>query len=412
MDKGNFDASQLFGHSENAKASDTDDEVKDIYTKGGIRSILGVEPDIAEEPTAMVVDGDDAGLSVETMEKAMTSLEDADDVQALRGAQKEAADELQEFDENAEIKKGSDSEDNGDDENNDKKVRVGKVAEKGKKVVEGNTRENEEEELEKEFAAWQDQIGLDAGAIEATLSPTERYGLKFREVIDPYVSIFAVQEYRRRMEAEAEVDDEIDIEAIERQKELEEQQAFDDGDLLATHPRPEDLIRQRDLYRRERARLKANKKRRKLTGENWEQRKDALTKHPFWYNVDTGEAIWDKPRVLVELEAFEKAQNKLFAAMPSKPLIHIMSYMDPFPDRMKCAAVCRQWRSSANDPSFVRHVYPVEMGAYTRDESKMEWNHYKTISDALAVARPGDTIGEYMFQIECSTSRLTCVSHA
>jgi hypothetical protein len=151
-------------------------------------------------------------------------------------------------------------------------------------------------------------------------------------------------------------------------------------------------VRQRDLYRRERARLKANQKRRKLTGENWEQRKDAVTKHPFWYNVDTGEAIWDKPSVLVELEAFEKAQANLFAAMPLKPLVTVMSYLNPSPDRMKCAAVCRQWRAAASDPSFVLHVYPVEMGAYTRDASKMDWNHYRTISDALAAARPGDTI--------------------
>jgi hypothetical protein len=391
MDKGNFDASQLFGHSESAKVVEIDDG-KQVLTKGGLRSILGVEPEGNQGDASIDVDDNDdnGGLPEEMiMEKAMTSLEDADDVQALRGAQKEAADEMREFDETVEIKKGSESDEDEDREN--KASQDVKLSAK-KETPDEDSHEKDEEELEKEFAAWQDQVGLDADAIEASLSPTERYGLRFREVVDPYISIFAVQEYRRRMEVEAEVDDEIDIEAIEREKEREEQQAFDDGDLLCTRPRPGDLVRQRDLYRRERARLKANQKRRKLTGENWELRKDAVTKHPFWYNVDTGEAIWDKPRVLVELEAFEKAQANLFAAMPLKPLVNVMSYLDASPDRMKCAAVCRQWRSAATDPAFVLHVYPVEMGAYTRDASKMEWNHFKTISDALAAARPGDTI--------------------
>ena len=72
-----------------------------------------------------------------------------------------------------------------------------------------------------------------------------------------------------------------------------------------TKPIPKDLPRQRLLYLREKARLKASKKRRILTGENWCVRIDALTKHPFWYNTDTGEAIWDKPLVLIELEAEE-----------------------------------------------------------------------------------------------------------
>jgi hypothetical protein len=396
MDKGNFDASLLFGHGENARVSEND-AGSSVFTKDGLRSILGAADGDVVDSSPMDVDGAemDHGLSEETLQKAMASLEDADDVQALRGAQKEAADELREFDETVEIKKGSDSDgdDDGDDDTN-KPSRDAKTSDQDKSATDDKN-EKDEEELEKEFAAWQDQVGLDADAIEASLSSTERYGLKFREVIDPYVSIFAVQEYRRRLEAEAEVDDEIDIEAVEIEKEREEQQAFDDGDLLSTHPRAQDLVRQRDLYRRERARLKANKKRRKLTGENWEPRRDAATKHMFWYNVDTGEAIWDKPSVLVELDAFEVAQAKRFAAMPIKALTRVMSYLDPYPDRMRCAGACRHWRGAATDPSFVRHVYPVEMGAYTRDETKMEWNHFKTIADAIAAARPGDTIGTF-----------------
>lgn len=404
MDEGKFDASQLFSHDDNAKAaSDPEADVnKGMYTEGGLRAILGagqasVEAQEEAEDGGITVDGK-SGTDTD-MEKAMASLEDVDDVQALRGAQKEAAEELREFDESEEIKKTSDSENEDEEpEKKKKKAKRGKAAkkeEKGKAAGEKDTQKKEEDDLEKEFAAWQDKVGLDASAIEASLSPAEKYGLRFREVIDPYYSIFAVLEYRRKMEAEQEVDDEVDVGQIEREKALEEKAAMDDGDLLGTRPRPQDLIRQRNLYRREKAKLRADKKRRKLTGENWELRSEALTKYPFWYNIDTGEGLWDKPATLLELEAYEKAQENLYAAMPMKPLIHLMSFLLPFPDRMNCAAVCWQWRAAAIDPSFVRHVYPVEMGAYTRDEAKMDYNHYRSIRDALANSLPGDTIGKF-----------------
>ena len=175
---------------------------------------------------------------------------------------------------------------------------------------------------------------------------------------------------------------------------MEEKRAIDDGDLLATRPRPEDLVRQRNLYEREKARLKANKKRRKLTGENWEVREDARNNKPFWYNTDTGEALWDKHLVLLELEAEDLAREKLWPALPLKPLVHVMSFLVPCPDRVSAAQVCLQWRQAASDISFVRHVYPVEMGAMVQDNKHLGHNHFRTIADALSVALPGDTIGK------------------
>ena len=248
--------------------------------------------------------------------------------------------------------------------------------------------------MAKEFAAWQDNVGLDTSALEASLSPTEKYGLNFRQEIDPFYSVFAIMEERRRLEASEETKEEIDIDQIEHEKAMEERRAIDDGDLLASRARPEDLVRQRSLYRREKARLKSNKKKRTLTGENWEVREDARSKAPFWYNTDTGEALWDKPAVLLELEAEALARQKLWVCLPLKPLVHIMSFLVPYPDRVQCTKVCRQWRLAANDISFVRHVYPVEMGALARDERHIAHNHYRTIAEALSIALPGDTIGQ------------------
>jgi len=64
----------------------------------------------------------------------------------------------------------------------------------------------------------------------------------------------------------------------------------------------------------------------------------------------------------------------------------------PFPDRMQSAYVCRQWRRAAHDISFVKHVFPVEMGALAMNPTKMDQNHFRTFEEALSKALPGDTI--------------------
>jgi hypothetical protein len=393
MDKGNFDASQLGRGKDDKAASQEDEEVKDIYTKGGLRSILGVEAEAVEasdEEEKAVTDKD---MSSEQMESAMTALEDADDVHALRGAQKEVADELREFDESVEFNKEADTEADGNTEVQPQAASAPPMEPKEDEETDAlESQKKEEEELEKEFAAWQRKVGMDASAIEASLAPTERYGLRFREEIDPYYSIFAVVEQRHRIEAAEEREDEIDIDEIEQKKAMLERQAIEDGELLATRPAPEDLIRQRNLYMREKSRLRADKKRRKLTGENWVSKVDGVSQLPFWYNSDTGEAVWDRPLVLHQLEEHDVASEKGWSAMPMKALIRVMSYLVPFPDRVKCSQISHHWSRAARDVTFVRHVYPVEMGAYTTDDRKMEYNHYRTLGEAVVAALPGDTI--------------------
>jgi superfamily II DNA/RNA helicase len=396
MDQGKFDAShQSKGAAE--EESPGGDQMKDVYTKGGLRAILGVE-DGATEVNTESGNGEDegneaSGMSNEQMESAMAALEDEDDVQALRGAQKEAAEEMQEFDENAEIKKDSDAEDE-DEEADGKASRPKKKQKKAAeetKAEEPTDSKNEESELEKEFAAWQTTVGFDEAAIESSLSPMERYALSFRENIDPFYSVFYINELRRKAEA-AEPKDEIDIEEIEREKATEERRAMDDGDLLGTRPRPDRLIRQRNLYRREKARLRSDKKRRKITGENWVQKVDGQSKHPFWYNEDTGEAIWDTPSVIIELQAEAVASQNGWGSLQIKILTNIMGFLTPYPERQCCSLVCKQWKSAANDFRFVRHVYPVEMGALGRDPSRRDHNHFGSIEEALSTSLPGDTI--------------------
>ena len=385
MDKGNFSASQPSG-SDVTGENNPGDAVKDVYTKGGILEILGVS---AKEKVESTEDfkGESSDLTTEQIETTMASLEDADDANALKGVRKEAVEELKEFDESIEYKKDSDTEEDPA-ESTSKSDNI------------SNPDKREAEELERQIAAWQDKVGLDTETIKSSLSPVEKYGLRFHEEFDPYLSSYALLEEQRRQEQEEKRQNEVDIDEIETLKAEEERRAFEEGDLLWTDPQPEDLLRHRNLYVREKARLAGQKRRRHLTGGNWEHRKDESNGYSYWYNEDTGEATWDKPRVLIEMDAYANAHENGWREVPEKLLVLVMSFLLPFPERTRCSSVCLTWRKAASSPSFVRHVYPVEQGAYTIEDEKLERNHYRTITDAMASSFPGDTIGKFGRNLE------------
>lgn len=79
---------------------------------------------------------------------------------------------------------------------------------------------NEERELEAELASWQEKVGPDFKLIEASLSPVEKYALRFHTDIEPFVSIFFLSEQQRleglELTAQSE---EWDVEKIEKEKE-------------------------------------------------------------------------------------------------------------------------------------------------------------------------------------------------
>ena len=208
---------------EDVKDDDNDDEQegenqnRSVFTRGGLRDILAFaskhddnddqssatdvdmdhnDVDNDDDATKDDDDDDDATkdedddddeeqeiYSREQIENAMTTLEDEDDVIAMRGAQKEAADELQEFDEvktdDANTKVSSrddDDEANGDDASNTSSIK----SKSKTKVAPGDTNNDDSNEAaaaDKEFAAWQSKLGnkIDITSITAALRPTERY---------------------------------------------------------------------------------------------------------------------------------------------------------------------------------------------------------------------------------------------
>ncbi len=417
MDEGKFHAAP----KPQGSTDDSHDNNAGIFTKGKLESILGVEYQGSTVSTAENIVKEDDKMTKEQLEQAMASLEDEDDVLAMQGAQKEAAEQLEEFDETIQLKKDEDEQ--GDhnsledsDTTKDKSKTVPSTNGKKSNIKEKNNsvdskdNENKDEALELEYKAWRNQIEMGKDSIDTSLSPVERYALKFKEEVDPFYSDYFIS--KEQQEADfAIMEEEWNVDEIESEKLLEEDRVMEEGDLLATYPPLDKLPYHKQLYLREKSRLRANKKRRKLTGENWINKIDGRTKLPFFYNEDTGEAVWEKPKILLELEADQLAHEKLWNAMPLQPLVKVMDFLIPYPDRMTCAAVCKQFRLAAQDISFVKHVFPVEMGAMAMDPDKMERNQYRTISEALKFCLPGDTLGEFVcvpwyhtifFSIDCS----------
>ena len=395
-----------------AAAADKEPEEDDnTLTANKLQNILGIQAEADESKS----NGAEDPMSKDQLETAMAALEDEDDAKAATAAKQEAAAELQEFDESGmqdrqdENAPGeSKSKDTEKKENETKPKRrpsnanVASIgsSDNNPKSKQADDTSDDENEMEKEFAKWQRKAGVDAATIHESLNSLERYGLHVKEYIDPFYSKYFWAEYQRLSQTKTE-NDEWDIEEIEQRKVKEELKAFEDGDLLATFPEPESLHRQRELYIREKARLKSEIVRRKLTGQNWATKMDERVGKLFWYNVDTGEATWEPPQVLKMLEAEEVARSKGWTALPRRLLVRVMEYLTPYPERSTCAQTCSSWNAAAKDSSFVMHVWPIEQGAMVMEKSKLSKNHFRTLSDAIEAAQSGDTIGKLF--LECST---------
>ncbi|KAL7553485.1 hypothetical protein ACHAWF_016776 [Thalassiosira exigua] len=387
MDEGKFHDSE----PDKIAAQDVDGNDDNAFTKDKLQTILGITDDDNDLPKSTP---DESAMSKDQLESAMASLEDEDDVKAMNMARREAAEALQEFDESIQYKQDENiPSENKDIEEKKKRPSNASIDSSGSENPKPKQEDasDEEKEMEKEFAQWQRKVGMDETTINESLSPLERHGLQIKEQIDPFYSQYFWAEQQRLAQTTT-ADDELNIEEIEQRKIEEEQKAFDDGDLLATFPEPESLPRQRQLYIREKARLRSEIMKRRLTGSNWTGKMEEHTGKQFWYNTDTGEALWAKPQVLKMLEAEETARSEGWAALPDIALSKIFEFLIPFPERTSCAVTCHRWRLAANDISFVLHVWPVEQGALVMDENKLGKNHFRTISDAMHAALPGDTI--------------------
>ena len=328
-------------------------------------------------------------LSSAEFEALMNSVEDEDDVKALKGAKAEVEQDMEEFSESAPIPR--------DDDDGDSKSESSKPAE-----VLGSQASDvgEEKDLEQEFASWQATVGPDFSALQAALKPIERYALKIRTDIEPYYSVHWLSEQERLREIEGEqAHNAIDLDVVEREKQEEEIRVINSGELVVGNMSKYGIKKLKSLFLKEKAARERKRRRRVMTGEGWSIVIDPVSNVPFWYNDDTGDASYATPKVVADREAFETALERRFNGIPKDILVHVFRYLDSYPDRMNSAPVCARWYEAARDESFQLRVLPVELlGTLSsnsqnhNDGIKLKPHTFANISSALLVARAGDVI--------------------
>lgn len=246
-----------------------------------------------------------------------------------------------------------------------------------------------EMEEERKLQAWKDSVSSLKG-FEDSLNPVDRYALHFREQIDPLYSYVptaaAIENYFDSQHGK------LDVEKIEEEKMVEELNLIADGELIAGIMEVDgdnetsiasDTIDHlhRALYKKERAHVHFERRRRLLTGAAWELKKCAITNQPFYYNVDTREAIWDRPAIWAKNEQLELTQQRGFAGLMPSVLLTVMKCLSPFPDRHRVQLVCKTWRQAANHQSLFTRVNANDL--YTRGLS---------LSQLLENVAFGDTV--------------------
>lgn len=244
-------------------------------------------------------------------------------------------------------------------------------------------------EEERKLQAWKDSVSSLKG-FEDSLNPVDRYALHFREQIDPLYSYVptaaAIENYFDSQHGK------LDVEKIEEEKMVEELNLIADGELIAGIMEVDgdnetsiasDTIDHlhRALYKKERAHVHFERRRRLLTGVAWELKKCAITNQPFYYNVDTREAIWDRPAIWAKNEQLELTQQRGFAGLMPSVLLTVMKCLSPFPDRHRVQLVCKTWRQAANHQSLFTRVNANDL--YTRGLSLSQLLENVTFGDTV-----------------------------
>ena len=377
MTEGNFSAENIAGDAKTSSGS--------MFTASGLQDILGISKGLSNDAPVEELE------SNTTIEAAMAAVEDEDDLNAMRGATKEAAQENAEFDDNAPIEM-ADNLDNADGGSEVSKGPGRPISSPTKSTEE--KAEQEEKDMEAEFASWQEKVGPDFKSIEASLNGIERYAINFHTEIEPYYSVYFLSQQQIQASLEENVQgEEWDVEQIEREKEEEEYRMLAEGEYLSANMKSNEIDRLKKWYVKERLNRYRKRRFRILSGAGWTNMIDATTGFPFWYNEDTGEASYGLPKEIEAKEIYHSALEKGFAGLPLRVLTVIFSFLLPYPDRMNAARVCTTWRQSSKQGVLFKKVYSVESGARNGDSNIAKGhNEFASLEAAVATLVPGDTL--------------------
>ncbi|GMF20521.1 unnamed protein product [Phytophthora lilii] len=214
---------------------------------------------------------------------------------------------------------------------------------------------------EQKLQAWKASVSSLQG-FEDSLNPVDRYALHFREDIDPLYAYTPAQQAA----ALAGIDSDPaaptlleDIEQTEAEKREEEARLIAEGELVVGQMDDDDNTsidqmteHYTELYRRERAHVLFERRKRLITGAAWSRMKCVNTGQPFYFNADTREATWECPPVLVANQQFKSAQDRGFEGLPPPALLRVLSMLTPFPERHRAQMVCRSWHTAAQHQSL------------------------------------------------------------
>ena len=251
--------------------------------------------------------------------------------------------------------------------------------------------------MEAEFSSWQNETSSASieSAIQKALSPLERYALNFKRYIDPYFSQFFVSDFQREVERST-LDEEWDVEAIEKEKAAEEKLALS-GDskgtyeLLSSKIRTQDLLKHVNLYNRERSRLLRDKLYSRLTGADWSVKTDGVSQLPFFHNSDTGESRWDKPKILQEKDDLAWAYQAGWAGLSVKLLVATLQFLTPV-ERMVAASVCKIFHIVSIREEFMLRVVAAGGGSRSNSSGGEGARIFTELGDAVEASLPGDII--------------------
>lgn len=245
-------------------------------------------------------------------------------------------------------------------------------------------------EEEQKLQAWKDSVSSLQGFADS-LNPVDRYALNFREEIDPlysYVPTAAALD-------DAQHNYTLDIERLEEEKAAEEANLIAEGELIVgvmdeestLSPLPEDetqlIGKYTQLYKKERAHVHFERRKRLLTGTAWQVMKCIKTNHPFYYNVDTREAVWDRPMIWIKNDQLKLAADQGYAGLMPSVLATVMRFLAPYPDRHRVQLVCKSWHQAATNPAIFMKLNASDLETHRGG---------RNLSEILKDVPMGDTV--------------------
>jgi hypothetical protein len=327
-------------------------------------------------------------MSPEALRQARAAAEDESDRAAAVNIRKERAVESVEFDETKSLSQTSSMV--------IAKGIKGSSQTQNKSSEEENTaRENAEFEANLRKLWKGDNNALDA--LQSALRPVEKYALRFREEIEPVWTKEAADEWRNTVLSNAE-QREWDMEELQRRREQMEKDADESADMVLAAPSKATGIQKKRAYFSERTKIDAERKKRRLAGDDWEVHVDDRTQQKYWYHTLTHQCTWSKPLVLVMRDGYRMSMVQGFALCPPGLLRYIYTFMSIQPDVLSCRATCKHYARVADHQSlWFRVLTPAAeaqrqaaaaidrlSSASSSASAAVEWGHNWGVTDGYA----------------------------